>query len=139
VEKGVAREQARKDLPLSTYTEAYWKIDLHNLLHFLLLRMHPHAQFEIRSYANVIGNEIVKRWCPIVWEAFDDYRISGSKLSRLEIEIIRAIQAGSPAEARELAVKFGILPPHGQEIKRNREREDLEAKLMLLGIPVPWK
>jgi len=66
VEKGIAREQARKDLPLSTYTEAYWKIDLHNLLHFLVLRMHHHAQFEIRSYANVIGHEIVRRWCPTV-------------------------------------------------------------------------
>ena len=52
IEAGLAREQARKDLPLSTYTEAYWKIDLHNLLHFLALRMEAHAQFEIRSYAN---------------------------------------------------------------------------------------
>jgi len=139
VEKGIAREQARKDLPLSTYTEAYWKIDLHNLLHFLALRMDSHAQFEIRSYANVICNEIVRRWCPIVWEAFFDYRMSGSTLTRLEIEIIRAIQSGSADRARELAVKFGLLPPLGQEIKRNREREDLEAKLALLNIPVPWK
>jgi len=70
LKKGVAREQARKDLPLSTYTEAYWKIDLHNLFHFLRLRMDDHAQLEIRSYANIIGNEIVSRWCPIAWEAF---------------------------------------------------------------------
>ncbi|MCF1193268.1 FAD-dependent thymidylate synthase, partial [Mangrovimonas sp. AS39] len=56
---GVAREQARKDLPLSTYTEAYWKIDLHNLLHFLRLRMDSHAQLEIRQYANAIA-EVVK-------------------------------------------------------------------------------
>ena len=139
VEKGIAREQARKDLPLSTYTEAYWKIDLHNLLHFLLLRMHHHAQFEIRSYANVIGHEIVRRWCPVVWEAFIDYRLGGSKLTRLEIDVIRAIQSGRPEQAREVAVKFGILPPPGQELKRNREREDLEAKLTLLGIPIPWK
>ena len=139
VEKGIAREQARKDLPLSTYTEAYWKIDLHNLLHFLLLRMHHHAQFEIRSYANIIGHEVVRRWCPTVWEAFIDYRLRGSKLTRLEIDMIRAIQSGNPEQARELAVRFGILPPPGQEIKRNREREDLEAKLTLLNIPVPWK
>jgi len=139
VEKGIAREQARKDLLLSTYTEAYWKIDLHNLLHFLLLRMHHHAQFEIRSYANVIGHEIVQRWCPVVWEAFIDYKLRGSKLTRLEIDIIRSIQSGDPEHARELAVKFGILPPPGQEIKRNREREDLEAKLTLLNIPIPWK
>lgn len=139
VEKGIAREQARKDLPLSTYTEAYWKIDLHNLLHFLVLRMDSHAQFEIRSYANVIGHEIVRRWCPIVWEAFIDYKMRGSTLTRLEIDVIRSIQSGNPGQARELAVKFGLLPPPGQEIKRNREREDLEAKLMLLNIPVPWK
>ena len=139
VEKGIAREQARKDLPLSTYTEAYWKIDLHNLLHFLVLRMDHHAQFEIRSYANVVGHEIVRRWCPIVWEAFIDYRLRGSTLTRLEIDVIRAIQSGKPEQARELAVKFGILPPPEQEIKRNREREDLEAKLTLLNIPIPWK
>lgn len=139
VEKGIAREQARKDLPLSTYTEAYWKIDLHNLLHFLVLRMDSHAQFEIRSYANVIGHEIVRRWCPIVWEAFIDYKMRGSTLTRLEIDVIRSIQSGNLGQARELAVKFGLLPPPGQEIKRNREREDLEAKLMLLNIPVPWK
>src|SRR5207237_1300456 len=70
---GVSREQARKDLPLSTYTEAYWKINLHNLLHFLRLRMDMHAQEEIRTYAEVIGKEIVSRWCPITWEAFLDY------------------------------------------------------------------
>jgi thymidylate synthase (FAD) len=74
IEAGVAREQARKDLPLCTYTEAYWKIDLHNLLHFLELRMHPSAQYEIRQYANVIG-EIVAAWCPITWEAFKKYRL----------------------------------------------------------------
>ena len=139
VEKGIAREQARKDLPLSTYTEAYWKIDLHNLLHFLVLRMDNHAQFEIRSYANVIGHEIVRRWCPIVWEAFIDYRLRGSTLTRLEIDMIRAIQSGDADQSRALAVKFGLLPPPGQEVKRNREREDLEAKLTLLNIPIPWK
>lgn len=77
----VANEQARKDLPLSTYTEAIWSIDLHNLLHFLELRMHEHAQYEIRQYANVIGEQIVAYWCPIVWEAFRDYRLNGIMLS----------------------------------------------------------
>ena len=71
---GVEGEQARKDLPLSTYTEAYWKIDLHNLLHFLHLRMDNHAQREIRAYAEVIGREIVAKWVPLAWEAFLDYR-----------------------------------------------------------------
>ena len=78
LEMGVAREQARKDLPLSTYTEAYWKIDLHNLLHFLSLRLDEHAQVEIRSYAKVIGYDIVSKWCPVAWEAFLDYRLQVS-------------------------------------------------------------
>jgi thymidylate synthase (FAD) len=139
VAAGVAREQARKDLPLSTYTEAYWKADLHNLFHFLWLRLDPHAQFEIRSYAHVIGNEIVSRWCPLAWQAFLDYRMNASSLSRLEIEIIKSIQSGKLGEAKELAIEFGLLPPDGKPVKRNREREDLEAKLASLNIPIPWK
>ncbi|HKZ33832.1 MAG TPA: FAD-dependent thymidylate synthase [Candidatus Nanoarchaeia archaeon] len=89
IEKGMAREQARKDLPLSTYTEAYWKIDLHNLLHFLSLRMDPHAQLEIRRYADVIGKEIVAKWVPLTWEAFLDYRINSMTLSGPEIKMLR--------------------------------------------------
>ena len=84
IDLGVAKEQARKDLPLSTYTEAYWKIDLHNLLHFLGLRMDEHAQHEIRQYANVIGNEIVSKWVPMTWEAFQDYKLNSINFSSLE-------------------------------------------------------
>ncbi|NUN71120.1 MAG: FAD-dependent thymidylate synthase [Bacteroidetes bacterium] len=139
VNAGMAREQARKDLPLSTYTEAYWKVDLHNLLHFLWLRMDPHAQYEIRAYANVIGNEIVKRWVPTAWEAFQDYKVKASSLSHIEIEIIRALNTGGKEAAVETARSFGLLPPAGQEIKSNRERGDIEAKLTTLGIAIPWK
>ncbi len=64
LEWGVAREQARKDLPLSNYTEAYWKIDLHNLFHFLRLRMDDHAQQEIREFATLVGDEIVSKLFP---------------------------------------------------------------------------
>lgn len=85
---GVSREQARKDLPLSTYTEAYWKIDLHNLMHFLALRMDSHAQWEIRQYARVIGDNIVKPLFPLVWEAFEDYRLNGLYLTRIDIQAI---------------------------------------------------
>ncbi len=67
LDSGVAREQARKDLPLSTYTESYWKIDLHNLFHFLSLRMDLHAQLEIRQYANVIGKDIVSKVTPLAY------------------------------------------------------------------------
>ena len=135
---GVAREQARKDLPLSTYTEAYWKIDLHNLFHFLLLRMDSHAQFEIRSYANVIGNEIVSRWCPIAWEAFVDHRLKATSLTRYDAEIIRALVRGGEYEATKLAIEFGLLPKDGQPTKANRERNDLELKLERLGFKIPW-
>ena len=136
--KGVAREQARKDLPLSTYTEAYWKIDLHNLLHFLSLRMDAHAQTEIRSYANVIGNEIVARWCPITWEAFLDYRLNALFLTRLDKEIIEQISQGNLVEARRLAAENGWLSTGKKGLNRNRERDELEAKLTTLGIPIPW-
>lgn len=85
---GVAREQARKDLPLSTYTEAYWKIDLHNLLHFLGLRMDPHAQKEIREYANKIG-EIVQALYPNVWKAFECFRLQAVTFYGDELEYLR--------------------------------------------------
>jgi thymidylate synthase (FAD) len=134
---GVAREQARKDLPLSTYTEAYWKIDLHNLLHFLELRLHAHAQAEIRAYANVIGQKIVSIWCPVTWEAFVDYRLKSLSLSNLELEVIRALHI-SPIEAIAVAREAGLLGAEGAPMPRNRERDELEQKLERLGFLVPW-
>lgn len=139
IDLGVAREQARKDLPLSTYTEAYWKIDLHNLFHFLALRMDSHAQFEIRSYANIIGNDIVNKWCPIAWQAFLDYRMNALNLSQIELEIVKRISSGNSDDAIAFAQEKGILSTNLSEIKKNREREELENKLSLLGIKIPWK
>lgn len=138
ISKGVAREQARKDLPLSTYTEAYWKIDLHNLLHFLSLRMDAHAQHEIRAYANIIGNEIVAKWCPLTWEAFIDYRLQATSLSRLEIEVARLVSSGDRMAAVEFARSVGWLESGKEGWQRNREREEFEGKLKLLGILIPW-
>jgi thymidylate synthase (FAD) len=136
---GIAREQARKDLPLSTYTEAYWKIDLHNLLHFLALRMDDHAQEEIRAYATAIGQDVVSKWCPIAWEAFLDYRRNSLDLSRLEVEVIRALGGGETAKALEIARSFGWLEEGPKGLKRNREREELARKLAFLNLPVPWQ
>ena len=138
LEAGVAREQARKDLPLSTYTEAYWKVDLHNLLHFLALRMDSHAQEEIRLYATTIGREIIRPLFPVVWEAFEDYRLGGSTLSRLEIEIIQRLTAHGAAnrmappysEAEFLAVQ----DPTWKELNRSRERDEAREKLTVLGL-----
>ncbi len=141
LEKGVAREQARKDLPLSTYTEAYWKVDLHNLLHFLALRMDDHAQSEIRDYAKLIGYDILSQWCPLVWEAFLDYRVHSMGLTRLEVEVIRAIGSGEPQKAREFMEKNGLLSVDAEKggFKRNRERDEMEAKLRSLHLEIPWE
>lgn len=140
LEAGVAREQARKDLPLSTYTEAYWKIDLHNLLHFLNLRMDVRAQEEIRKYAVLIGEQIVSKWVPVVWEAFLDFHRYGLHLSRIEQAVIRAVVDGSLDRAREIAESNGLLKASkGGNLARNREREELETKLHDFGLQVPWK
>jgi thymidylate synthase (FAD) len=92
IEKGLAREQARIGLPLNVYTEWYWKIDLHNLFHFLSLRMDEHAQQEIRDYAMAMF-ALVRPIVPIASEAFLDYNFAALHLTRLEIE---ALKAGKP-------------------------------------------
>ena len=94
---GLAREIARIGLPINIYTQWYWKVDLHNLLHFIALRSERHSQFEIREYASLIG-EIVKDWVPMAWKAFSDYRINAASLSALEIECVRKL-----AKGREIA------------------------------------
>jgi len=138
LELGVAREQARKDLPLSTYTEAYWKLDLHNLLNFLRLRMEEHAQYEIRTYANTIGQEIVKRWCPLVWEAFLDYSVFGEEFSRMELAVLAALSNNEPDLAFKLLTDFGLLEYRDGKKISNLERLEFETKLEKLKIKIPW-
>ena len=140
LELGVAREQARKDLPLSTYTEAYWKIDLYNLLHFLGLRMDTHAQQEIREYAETIGREIVAKWTPLVWEAFEDYRLDAVQLSSLERRVLKAIISGDDAAALGVAAEAGLLKRRGDgTLTISRERTELEARLAMFGLTAPWR
>jgi len=139
IEKGVAREQARKDLPLCTYTEAYWKIDLNNLLHFLALRMEKNAQYEIREYANIIGREIVARWCPLTWEAFLDYRMNSTTLSENELAIINAINSNDHEKAIKIADDLGWLPSSDKKVKNDLERSECEEKLARLGLKPPWQ
>lgn len=139
---GVAREQARKDLCLSTYTEAYWKIDLHNLFHFLSLRMDKHAQKEIRDYAVVMGNEIVANVVPVAWDAFCDYRLNALTLTALDIWVIqrltRAIQdkqsLGGDSVAYSLERFMEAQDPSWTDLARCRERDECLAKLQRLGI-----
>jgi thymidylate synthase (FAD) len=95
---GVARETARLVLPLAYYTEWYWKTDLHNLLHFLSLRLDPHAQEEIRRYA-VEMNAIAQAVAPVATEAFEEYQLEGLSLSRREQRAVRALLSGATPEA----------------------------------------
>jgi len=137
IAQGVAREQARKDLPLSTYTEAYWKVDLHNLLHFLALRMDDHAQWEIRQYASTIGQQIVQSLFPLVWEAFVDYRLEGMFLTRLDHEVVRRLLARLAAANRTVATEEDFLAVQDAtwaDLKRCRERDECRAKLVRLGL-----
>ena len=88
---GLARELARINLSLNYYTQWYWKVDLHNLLNFLHLRADPHAQYEIRVYAEAILDQIVKPWVPLSHEAFLDYRLDAHTLSRQAMQIVRRL------------------------------------------------
>ena len=118
-EPGVARELARIGLPLSAYTQWYWKTDLHNLLHFVALRIDEHAQWEIREYARVIL-DLVERWTPLVAAAFRNYRLGGARLSEEGLDVVRRLLAGeevdasslamSPREYRELRATLGLPP-----------------------------
>lgn len=85
----VSREQARFVLPLSTYTEMYWKIDLHNLFHFIKLRSHPHAQAEIRAYADALAT-LVMQWCPMAYAAWVEYQRDAVTLSKSQMEALKA-------------------------------------------------
>jgi thymidylate synthase (FAD) len=138
LDSGVAREQARKDLPLSTYTEAYWKIDLHNLLHFLALRMDSHAQYEIREYAQLIGREIVSKWVPYTWEAFLEYRFNGLYLSDSETRLLSLVGQGKQAEAKQLLYEMKWLQEKEAVVKESREATEFKAKLQKMGMPLPW-
>jgi thymidylate synthase (FAD) len=102
LEKGVSRELARIALPVSVYTEWYWKIDLHNLFHFLSLRMDDHAQQEIRDYATAMF-ALVQPIVPIAAEAFVDYNFEGVHLTRLEVESLRTGQPLKTENKRETA------------------------------------
>jgi thymidylate synthase (FAD) len=134
----IARELARIDLPLSTYTQWYWKIDLHNLLHFLKLRIDAHAQWEIQEYGRIMAG-MLKRLAPLSYEAWIDYDVCGARLSRMELEVLRRmvqIRDGgveavaqarldasamaelglSPREARELFAKLESKAPPDFEL-----------------------
>lgn len=92
---GLARELARMNLTLNTYTQWYWKTDLHNLLHFLSLRADAHAQYEIRVYAEAML-ESLKHWVPITYDAFQQYRVGGASLSASALDVVKSMIGGNP-------------------------------------------
>ena len=114
---GLARELARMNLTLNTYTQWYWKTDLLNLMNFLRLRADHHAQYEIRAYADVMLDTL-KRWVPITYEAFMDYRVGGTEVSSKGKEVIKKLIKGenisidetdlSKREWNELMIAFNL-------------------------------
>jgi len=116
---GLTRELARMNLTLSTYTQWYWKIDLHNLMHFIALRADPHAQFEIRVYAEALLH-VLERWVPITAAACREHIIGGARLSATGLKLVKRLVKGEkvtqadsglqPREWRELAALLGIDP-----------------------------
>ncbi len=115
---GLARELARINLPLSTYTEWYWKIDLHNLFHFLKLRMDSHAQWEIRQYAEEIF-KLVKLWVPVAAQAWLDYQYNSVTLSAAQIKLIAAKLAGEPSEPSTFKLSIREVQELEEALKRD--------------------
>jgi len=111
--EGIARELARINLPVSFYTQWYWKIDLHNLLRFIALRADAHAQYEIRVYAEALAS-LVKLWVPDAYEAFVDYQMESASLSRMELDALKALLKG---ETPDLAA-LGLSVREQAEFKR---------------------
>ncbi len=116
--RGLARELARMNLTLNVYTQWYWKIDLYNLLHFLGLRADAHAQYEIRAYA-VAMLETVKRWVPLVYEAFMEYQLGGAHLSAKGLEVVKRLVRGETVEQ----AASGMSPREWRELMALLERE----------------
>lgn len=132
VDKGVSREMARIGLPVSLYTEWYWKIDLHNLLHFLSLRMDSHAQEEIQAFATAM-HDLVAPIVPVTMEAWRDYALGGTKMTRLEVEAMRE------EIARLKGVTLGERGPIADApvqlaTENKREQAEWEAKRQALGL-----
>ncbi len=120
--EAIARELARIDLPLSTYTQWYWKVDLHNLLHFLSLRVDPHAQWEIREFGRVMAG-MLKRVAPLSYEAWIDYDVCGARMSHAELQAVRRLVTTSDGglQARPASLSASELDALGLSAREQRE------------------
>lgn len=120
IEAGLARELARINLPLSVYTEWYWKIDLHNLFHFLRLRADSHAQQEFREYAKVI-TEMVKTVCPVAYEAYEDYILNSIFFTGPELSALSSMIGAAEVDTEKLT-EHGLSKREAREFKEKLER-----------------
>jgi thymidylate synthase (FAD) len=120
IEDGLARELARINLPLSNYTEWYWKIDLHNLFHFLRLRMDSHAQYEIQVYGEIMA-EMVKAICPHAYEAFEDFSLNSAYFSGSELKALKSM-INTDEMSDELLKESGLSPREAREFKSKLDK-----------------
>ncbi len=127
LEKGVARELARANLPISLYTEWYWQIDLHNLFHFLRLRMDAHAQYEIRVFAEAMAT-CAKAVAPMAYEAFEEHILGSVSFSRAELIGLQAMLEGKPHGLEGRAV--GVFEDKLAKMKSATEIEELEEPVL---------
>ncbi len=135
LEEEVARELARIDLPLSTYTQWYWKIDLHNLLHFLTLRVDPHSQWEIQEFARVMAG-MLKRVAPLSYEAWLDYSVGADPMSRAEMTALRHLLEGDDDGVRARSDGGGLTPDELKDMGLSgREFRELIEKLQPREVP----
>ncbi|MFM6955631.1 MAG: FAD-dependent thymidylate synthase [Ignavibacteria bacterium] len=116
LEQGIAREIARINLPVSNYTEWYWKIDLHNLFHFLRLRIDAHAQYEIRVFAEAIA-ELVKPFVPHAWEAFEDYVLNAHRMTAPELKVMKHLLDSMEFPSDETLAQLGLKGREAVEFK----------------------
>lgn len=124
----ISRETARINLPLSTYTEKTWWVNLHNLFHFLSLRMDSHAQKEVRVYADVIGNEIISQLYPMAWRAFLDYRLNAVTFSAPELSLLATLLR-HPNVAEYIDMMKRAAHNYVWTEERSRERDEFFAKI----------
>lgn len=127
LESGLTRELARIGLSVANYTQWYWKIDLHNLLHFLRLRLDSHAQYEIRVYGEAIAR-ILKDAFPITYEAFEDYRLNSVTLSGPDVEILKKLHFSKRKQKKR------VLDAAMGKFQNKRESQEFAAKLKKLGL-----
>lgn len=137
LKKGMSREQARIGLPVNIFTEWYWKCDLHNIFHFLSLRMDSHAQKEIRDYANAMF-ALIRDIVPIAAEAFLDYRMEGLYLSRLEVEALVkesvTLSTDNKRENLEWKTKLEKLGLWDKFNEKKHKKEASEGKTMIAAV-----